>query len=107
MSATNAVLFSRSVTSAAGAQANGDRICTSGFPVTVQMVCPASEGRIEVSNDGTTWAASTYNAGTAGTGLASGVYAIDGNSYWVRPCTEADAGGPRSYEFLFSVYKES
>lgn len=106
MSATTAVAFSRTVTSAVGAQSNGTRVHSSGFPISVQISAPTSEGRLEVSNDGYTWAAATYNNGTALTGVGSGLYAVDGNPIWCRPCTEADAAGPASFEFLFSIYKE-
>ena len=105
--ATTVVSFSRAVTSAIAAQSNGERIQINGFPVSVQIIAPTAEARLEVSNDGYTWSPATYNNGSALTGVDDGLYDVDGHAIWVRPATESDAAGPAVFRFLFSVYKES
>lgn len=106
MSATTNVRISKTVASVVGAQANGERLRAGGHGVTVQIVAPASLGRVEQSNDGYNWIVATQEA-TDLTTLASGVYILHDRPEWVRPAVNADASGPRNFEFIFSVYKES
>ena len=105
--ATVAVRSSKTVASVNGSQANGDSLRVGGRPVSVYITAPAALGRIEVSHDRHNWAAATYNGGTAATSLDDGLYEIDGHPTWIRPSVASDGSAPRSFEYVFSVYKES
>jgi hypothetical protein len=104
--ATVNVTIGRTVTSAVGAQVNGEPVRANGGQVTVQIVAPAAVGRIEQSNDAVNWIVATQEA-TDLTTLDDGVFVLHDLPEWVRPATIADAGGPRALEFIFSVQKES
>lgn len=103
--ATVNVTIGRTVASVNGSQANGIPVRANGGQVTVQIVAPASLGRIEQSNDAVNWIVATQEA-TDLTTLASGVYILHDLPEWVRPSVNSDASAVRSFEFIFSIQKE-
>ncbi len=107
MAATVNVLVSKTVASSASAQANGEWIRASGYPVTVQAVAPASLVLIEQSNDKYNVVTATHQGGTGLSSLGSGMYTLDDRAEWVRGAVATDGSGPRNFEFVFTIQKES
>lgn len=107
MAATVNVLTHKTVASVNGSQANGEWVRAGGFPVTVQVLAPASLVLVEQSNDRHNVVTATHQAGTALSSLGSGMYTVDDRTEWIRAAVASDGSGPRNYETIFSVQKES
>jgi hypothetical protein len=75
--------------------------------VTVQVVAPAALGLIEQSNDGFNAVTATHQTGTALSSLDDGMYTLDDRAEWVRGSVATDASGPRNFEYVFTIHKES
>lgn len=94
------VFVHRRITSATGATAYSAPVYVGANTFSVHFEAPASLAGLEVSNDKANWITDTGSRGDSITSVTT-------RPLWARGLVATDTAGPRSFEFGFTVFKET